>query len=1275
MKQTFLLFILMLTSLGARALTFEFGSGKYETLGNTDPSSGYPTVQCIGLSSERLSDTSWNKINLRGIVEYNGTKYHCTKIQDRAFYGNTQLQYLNLGYGIKLIGNLACANCSNLKEVKIPSSVTAIGTNAFAGVSSSLLVNFPRLNSLPTFSSGCFSSIYFLNVPTPAVKALCQNNSFLNNVVKYYQITPQYAYDYSKGHDSNNTYYYVYTKEPTSTSEGESALVGVSGTKVELNSSSVDIYYTNSDYPKDVVCKSIAKTAFSSYLGANPVTSVYIDRAVTISDSAFYQSSGITKVYLDGVTVGKHAFAHCSSISDLTILSGSVYSRAFESATNLGTLTLGSNYSSPTLYINEQAFSKNSFNHVVLKTNVNRVSPFSFQDCLMLETIEVNSGNAYYSSSNNMLFNKNQTELLFVPQHYAYTGMNEKNFPGTMTSIGEYAFMGNNKIVSIDIPYGVTSIGRNAFYNSKFSSINIPSSVTSYPSETLIQGCTNLKYIGVNTRYLPSKENFAVKVTNNNNDEYFSGTIYHPVQYDVGEEKDYYYNTANSEPGAYDLIYSMDGQTNNPLCFTLNNATKTAMLVPGKGTGAFIRPTSTSITIPESITYRGDTYTVTALDGGAFYNNTTVESIILPETIEVFKGNTGSVIMYSENLLIDGYQFKGCTNLTTLKLPSSLKYVPHQCFANTKNLKKVYFPYGVLEIGWRVFSGSGVTEVLFPSSLERFRGHEIVDAKNLSIIILNVPYKKLGDADGNGSYEYSRYTNMSTMANYFSMPSDLTVYLPASEFEAALDRTNINYEPLTTWQNDNLFSRYTLKIGAYDVISSNNDENRKFYLTVTKATTGSGTGNAGEAMYTRGPASYSGTTVTVGKVMQDDRYSDRFYNVNNIGPSAFSSATSLKKVTFNNTIDEIPDLAFAKTLDLTEFPFDSSLKRIGVSAFARSGLTESVIIPGENLREIGREAFYGCQALKELIIKHHPKFQTTDTPIFGYMDSSFKCYIDHRQFPYYYTQYTSFGNDMSNTHSMSADKDGIPYSSLIYPCVIPENDWVTLSFPTLYDSEGTRAEKYSVSLKGLGIENIYFIGDPSNPFYIGAIKMENITPQFLSARGSSQSMGYLAHLKKDEIYRLDLTDTEDYPKPSYNYLKPGAFASEITKGVPILMSCDAEYCSKYGVYTLVPSNGDNLPCFKKMSKYTGEVGTAFLTFQGTNIPSPLPEIVYLYDESQGILKGDVNFDGKVNITDVVAIIQTIAGDSTYMYNADVNRDNDINITDIVTVINIIAGNQ
>lgn len=56
-----------------------------------------------------------------------------------------------------------------------------------------------------------------------------------------------------------------------------------------------------------------------------------------------------------------------------------------------------------------------------------------------------------------------------------------------------------------------------------------------------------------------------------------------------------------------------------------------------------------------------------------------------------------------------------------------------------------------------------------------------------------------------------------------------------------------------------------------------------------------------------------------------------------------------------------------------------------------------------------------------------------------------------------------------------------------------------------------------------------------------------------------------------------------------------------------------------------------------------------------------------------IKPGDVNLDGVVDISDIVAIINTMAGDPTFKDTADVNNDNNTDISDVVAVINIIAG--
>ena len=60
-----------------------------------------------------------------------------------------------------------------------------------------------------------------------------------------------------------------------------------------------------------------------------------------------------------------------------------------------------------------------------------------------------------------------------------------------------------------------------------------------------------------------------------------------------------------------------------------------------------------------------------------------------------------------------------------------------------------------------------------------------------------------------------------------------------------------------------------------------------------------------------------------------------------------------------------------------------------------------------------------------------------------------------------------------------------------------------------------------------------------------------------------------------------------------------------------------------------------------------------------------------YLESLTLAAGDVNEDKNVDISDIVAIINQIAGTKSYRY-ADVNGDKTVDISDIVSVINIIA---
>jgi hypothetical protein len=57
-----------------------------------------------------------------------------------------------------------------------------------------------------------------------------------------------------------------------------------------------------------------------------------------------------------------------------------------------------------------------------------------------------------------------------------------------------------------------------------------------------------------------------------------------------------------------------------------------------------------------------------------------------------------------------------------------------------------------------------------------------------------------------------------------------------------------------------------------------------------------------------------------------------------------------------------------------------------------------------------------------------------------------------------------------------------------------------------------------------------------------------------------------------------------------------------------------------------------------------------------------------------ILRGDVNGDGKVNVTDVTTLVNMILGVMPMNEaRADMNSDGKVNVSDVTALINIILG--
>ena len=236
-------------------------------------------------------------------------------------------------------------------------------------------------------------------------------------------------------------------------SDGKSVMVTFEGRNSFSYMGSVtipdEVTYDNVTYS----VKTIGADAFSNCTG---LTSVTIPNSVTsIGDKTFVSCTGLTSVTIPNsvTSIGYDAFSYCTGLTSVTIPNSvtSIGIGAFFYCTGLTSVTIGN--------------------------SVTSIGYDAFYDCTGLTSIDVNENNTKYSSINGILFNKDQSTIIYYP---ARIKSQTYEIPNSVTSIGAKAFSYCSGLTSVTIPNSVTSIGADAFYDCRgLTSVTIPNSVTS----------------------------------------------------------------------------------------------------------------------------------------------------------------------------------------------------------------------------------------------------------------------------------------------------------------------------------------------------------------------------------------------------------------------------------------------------------------------------------------------------------------------------------------------------------------------------------------------------------------------------------------------------------------------------------------------------------------------------------------------------------------------------------------------------------------------------
>ncbi len=209
------------------------------------------------------------------------------------------------------------------------------------------------------------------------------------------------------------------------------------------------------------------------------IKNVYFEdnaKCKSIGDSAFDRCKALTQITLPNnmTTIGESAFYGCEALAQITIPDSvmTIGDYAFSGCTSLSSITI--------------------------PENVVDIGDGVFLYCPCLKNIIVEDSNAYFSSSDGVLFNKDKTALLCYPAGKTETSY---DIPGSVTDIDVLAFGNCTSLTSMVIPDNVININSQAFlYCTSLLSVTIGRNVKYMV--TAFMNCFNLVEINYNATSL-----------------------------------------------------------------------------------------------------------------------------------------------------------------------------------------------------------------------------------------------------------------------------------------------------------------------------------------------------------------------------------------------------------------------------------------------------------------------------------------------------------------------------------------------------------------------------------------------------------------------------------------------------------------------------------------------------------------------------------------------------------------------------------------------------
>ncbi len=331
--------------------------------------------------------------------------------------------------------------------------------------------------------------------------------------------------------------------------------------------------------------------------------------------------------------------------------------------------------------------------------------------------------------------------------------------------------------------------------------------------------------------------------------------------------------------------------------------------------------------VPETVTYEGVTYTVTAIGELAFGGcEGELNSVIVPNTVTTIERSAfessaklRTVVLPNSVDTIAPRTFANCPKLSSVRLPEGITYIPNFMFEGCESLTSFTIPPTVTHIGESAFNNSGIVISSIPESVTSIGNNAFYYCEGITSMVIPNTVTSLGW----GVFCFCRELQS------IQLPDNLEA-IPATFLKNCFALSSITIPESVTSIGEEAFS------GCTHLTS----------VVIPEAVTSMGNGVFQNC--------YNLASIDMPETLDY------------LGEKAFRECERLTSITLPRNLTKVCNEVFEGCSALHQIEIPESVTSIGNRAFVDCNL-EEVVIPNQ-VDSIGLNAFDGCQGLSHVVL-------------------------------------------------------------------------------------------------------------------------------------------------------------------------------------------------------------------------------------------------------------------------------------------------------------------